>query len=66
MKQKMLEFDRYEAIATGDVYYCYGVPEEKDIDGVKFINVTPDFHRTVFIRKEALKKNGKEKHVIYD
>lgn len=57
MKKKM-KFDKYITIATGDEYFCLGKPEEKDIDGVKYFQVTPDFHRAAWIRADALKKNG--------
>lgn len=60
---KQVTVDRFETIASGDVYYCYGEPVTKQIDGVTYIGVTPDFHRLVYIRQDSVKKNGK---VSYD
>lgn len=62
---KRLKFDRYETTASGDVYFCIGKPEEKDIEGVKYIQVTPDFQRAAWIRADSVKKNGTEFHEVH-
>jgi hypothetical protein len=58
MKAKTIELTKYATIANGEIYYGYGNSEEKEIDGIKYIQVTPDFNRAVFIRRDTIRKAG--------
>jgi hypothetical protein len=54
------KFNVYQSIYDQDIT-VYGLTEggiEKTTDGVKFIEVTPDFERVSFVRADSLKVIG--------
>lgn len=54
---KKLKFNKFVTIATGDEYYALAAdPQKKNIDGIEYLEVTPDFKRFHFIRVDSLKK----------
>lgn len=57
-------FHKYETIGTGDVYYTASDPITKEIDGVKYIEATPDFHRVALVRFDMLRYIGNESKTI--
>jgi hypothetical protein len=57
---KSYRFLKYQNILDNDSV-LYGLERdgwEKTIDGVKFIEVTPDFERALFVRADSLKSVG--------
>jgi hypothetical protein len=53
-------FHKYETVGSGDTYYTTSEPVFKEIDGIKYIEATPDFHRVAFIRFDMLRYMGNE------
>lgn len=59
-----MKFCKYETIGSGDIYYTTEDPILKEIEGIKYIEVTPDFHRAVFVRFDMLKYIGSEEKIV--
>jgi len=53
-----VKFTKWVTLANGEVFYSLPVPNEKEIDGVKFIEVTPDFNRVLYVKADSVKKVG--------
>ena len=56
------KFIKYNNIYDNDLFF-YGLERdgiEKVIDGIKFIEVTPDFERVQIVRADSLKPVGIE------
>lgn len=52
------KFIKWESIVSGDLYYSLVDPIIKDIDGEKFMEVTPDFKHLALIKQDSVRKSG--------
>jgi hypothetical protein len=56
---RKIKMNQIEVIATGDEFYSLSVdPQTKLIDGEEYVEVTSDFKRFMFIKKDSTKKIG--------
>lgn len=53
-----VEFIKLQNICTEEVYYALPQGMSKNINGVDFIEVTPDFKRSLYIDKSSVKRVG--------
>jgi|GEM_PF-4408907 len=58
-------FHKYETIGSGDIYYTTNDPVFKEIEGVRYVEATPDFHRVNFVRFDMLKYVGREDRAVH-
>ena len=67
MRKSQTTLEKYEVIATGEIYYGYHLKEAmtKDIDGVKYVELTNSLSRPkqFFLRADSLKHIG---HITFD
>lgn len=62
MRKKIATLDKYENIATGDIYYGYPLKDamKKDIEGVTYIEMTNSVTRPkmVYVKMDNLRRIG--------